>query len=76
MTKEEKRLQKEQKRLQRLADAYLAIKEHGWEITNVGINGSVKILVPPITDERRLWTAMWDEDGLPHWLPEFTKGEK
>lgn len=57
----------------RLADAFIAIRDYGWELYDVGDR---KMLVPPETDERRHWTAMWDEDGLPHWLPKFTEGEK
>ncbi|MFQ3543460.1 hypothetical protein Q7A53_05190 [Halobacillus rhizosphaerae] len=58
----------------KLADAFLAIRDHGWELREV-IEGK-KILVPPEDDERRTWTAIWDEDGLPHWLPKFSEGEK
>ena len=63
-------------RLSRLADAYIAIRDYGWELRSVGLSGTKFILVPPITDDRRLWTAMWDEDGLPHWLPKFSEGEE
>ena len=61
-------------RMSRLADAYIAIKDHGWNFSP--ITSSRKILVPPLNDERRGWTAMWDEDGIPHWMPKFSKGEK
>jgi hypothetical protein len=59
-------------RTNRLADAFIAIRDYGWELHTVGTR---KILVPPETDDRRYWTAMWDKDGLPHWLPKFTEGE-
>jgi hypothetical protein len=61
-------------RINKLADAYIAIKEHDWELLSNPLNG-MKILVPPLTDERRFWTAIWDEDGLPHYLPKFSEGE-
>ena len=63
-----------EKRLARLSDAFIAIRDYGWELSDGGVGGR-KILIPPITDERRFWTAMWDEDGLPHWLPKFSAGE-
>lgn len=57
----------------KLADAFVAIRDHDWELVQ---RGKKKILVPPQTDERRSWAAIWDADGLPHWLPKFTQGEK
>lgn len=57
----------------RLADAFIAIRDYDWELVKAG---DKKILLPPITDNRRFWTAMWDKDGLPHWLPKFSEGEK
>ena len=57
----------------RLADAFIAIRDYGWEFHDVG---NRRILVPPSTDERSLWTAIWDDDGLPHWLPKYTEGER
>lgn len=53
----------------KLADAFIAIRDHNWELHDVG---SRKILVPPSSDERRMWCAEWDEDGLPHWLPKYS----
>ena len=44
----------------KLADAFIAIRDHNWQLVAAG---NKKILVPPITDERRMWTAMWDENG-------------
>lgn len=57
-------------RVNKLADAFLAIRDHGWELHEIG---NRKIIVPPPADERRHWCAMWDEDGLPHWLPEYSE---
>jgi hypothetical protein len=68
-------LQKENKELSKLANGYIALSEHYWELHDRGLSRS-KLLVPPITDERYMWTAMWDKNGLPHWLPDFIKGEK
>lgn len=56
----------------RLADAFLAIRDHGWELSYLY---GRPLLVPPETDERRSWCAEWDKNGLPHWLPKFTEGE-
>lgn len=67
-------MSKEETRLKRLADAFIAVRDYDWEIYYIG-NGR-KILVPPFDDERRFWTAIWDEDGLPHWLPKFSEGQK
>lgn len=61
-------------RVNRLADAFLAIRDHGWEIVNLGFN-TKKIIVPPLDDKRRDWCATWDEDGLPHWLPKYSEDE-
>jgi hypothetical protein len=57
----------------RLKDAEIAVKEHGW--TWVNMHGIRDILVPPEEDEKRNWTAMWDKDGLPHWLPKYSEEE-
>lgn len=61
-------------RINKLADAFLAIRDHGWELVQVTEEGK-KILMPPTNDDRRYWCAMWDEDGLPHWLPKYSEGE-
>ncbi|WP_306792896.1 hypothetical protein [Neobacillus paridis] len=37
-------------KMNKLADAFIAIRDYGWEIHTIGIR---KILVPPETDERR-----------------------
>lgn len=57
-------------RVNRLADAFLAIRDHGWEVSN---SHPRPTLLPPLKDERRQWCAMWDEDGLPHWLPKYSE---
>lgn len=31
-----------------------------------------KVLVPPEGDKRRYLTALWDESGLPHYLPKYS----
>ncbi|MGG0667901.1 hypothetical protein ABE073_05145 [Lederbergia citrisecunda] len=59
-------------RISRLADAFLAVRDHGWRVAN---NYSRLILVPPESDEKSNWCALWDEDGLPHWLPKYSEGE-
>ncbi|MEK3955775.1 MULTISPECIES: hypothetical protein [unclassified Psychrobacillus] len=53
-------------------DAVIAIRDHGWRF-----EGSPQrpLLVPPLEDERRQWTAMWDEHGYPHWLPRCSEGK-
>jgi hypothetical protein len=58
----------------RLKDAEIAVEQYGWEWVNM--HGIRDILLPPEDDERRGWTAMWDENGLPHWLPRYSEGEK
>lgn len=60
-------------RANKLADAFLAIRDHGWEVSHYYPR---PLLVPPTTDERRQWCAKWDEDGLPHWLPKYSEGEE
>lgn len=46
-------------------DALVAEKVFGW------VRGS-DFLVPPPGDHRWTWAARWDEDGLPHWLPDYS----
>lgn len=52
-------------------DAIIAIRDYGWRF-----NGSPQrpLLLPPLNDNRRMWTAMWDEHGYPHWLPKYSQG--
>lgn len=57
-------------------DAILAIKEHGWKFVQPHKESDLKILVPPFNDERRFWTAMWNEFGYPHWLPRYSEGKE
>ena len=58
--------------MSRSKDAKIAVEKYGWKWHNhYGRN----ILMPPQNDERWNWTAIWDENGIPHWLPRFSKGE-
>lgn len=57
----------------RLADATIAVRDHAWEW--VIVRSGRKILMPPVKDKRFMWTAMWDKDGLPHYLPKYSEGE-
>lgn len=52
-------------------DAVIAIRDHGWSFSD--IDGRRKLLVPPEGDKRQYWTAMWDENGFPHWLPAYSE---
>lgn len=58
----------------RLEDAEIAIREHGWKWRNV--NGIKSILVAPDDDPKRHWTAIWDENGIPHFLPRYSERDK
>lgn len=58
-------------RVEKLASAYLAINRHDWTMSNTERN----LLIPPTTDKRYNWTAMWDEDGIPHHMPNFLEIE-
>ena len=55
----------------RKQDAQIAVEIHGWEWKNT--YGIRNILVPPEDDDRRYWTAIWDEDGIPHYLPKYSE---
>ncbi len=57
----------------RKLDAEIAVKEYGWVWINA--HGIRNILVPPENDPRRYWTAIWDKDGIPHFLPKYSEGE-
>ena len=59
--------------MSRLLDAEIAVKEHGWAWEEAY---GRQLLVPPEGDKRRGWAAMWDQDGIPHWLPKYSEGEK
>jgi hypothetical protein len=56
----------------RMKDAEVAARDYGWRWSEVY---GRRILHPPYDDPRHLWTAMWDRDGIPHWLPRFSEGE-
>lgn len=58
--------------MSRLLDAEIAVNEHGW-VWEEAYNR--KLLVPPEGDPRRGWAAMWDQDGIPHWLPNYSEGQ-
>lgn len=55
----------------RFEDAIVAIRDHGWSFESSG-DGRRSILSPPEGDPRRFWTAMWDDNGFPHWLPQYS----
>lgn len=46
-------------------DALVAEKVMGW-VREQGF------LLPPVGDPRRNWAAIWDEQGLPDWLPDYS----
>jgi hypothetical protein len=58
----------------RLLDAKIAVEEHGWRWAKV--NDSLNFLIPPENDERINWAGAWDENGIPHYLPKYSQGEK
>lgn len=70
---ENKELKSKLNKLQKLADAYIAIRDYEWEIFE---QGDSKVLIPPESDKRRYWTGKWDEDGIPQYLPNFSECEK
>jgi guanylate kinase len=55
----------------RLLDAEIAVKNHGWKWINMC--GIREILIPPDNSEMTNWTAMWDKDGIPHFLPPYSR---
>ncbi len=55
----------------RLKDADIAVEKHGW--TWVNRFGDRPILLAPEGDERIHWCAQWDENGIPHYLPHYSK---
>ena len=57
--------------MNRKLDAELAVKYHGWKWVNY--HGNKDILIPPEESEMSYWTTMWDQDGIPHYLPEYSK---
>ena len=55
----------------RLLDAKIAVEKHGWVWENM--HGIRDVLVAPEGDERRYWTAIWDKNGIPHFLPKYSQ---
>ena len=60
--------------MSREKDALIAVEKYGWKWENK--HGYRELLVPPIDDPRRLWTGIWGEDGIPHYLPRYSEGEE
>ena len=60
--------------MSREKDIEIAISKYGWSWENA--HGIRNILVPPENDPKRNWTAMWDEKGIPHYLPRYSEGEE
>lgn len=60
--------------MNRKLDAEIAVKKHGWKWVNM--HGIKDILVPPDDSKMRHWTAEWDKNGIPHFLPQFSKEEQ
>jgi hypothetical protein len=60
--------------MNRMNDAEIAVEKYGWRWINP--YGNKEILVPPEGDERNGWTGMWDENGIPHYLPEYSNEVK
>jgi len=57
--------------MNRLLDAKIAVEKYGWRWSE--ILGGRKLLVPPEGDHREFWTAIWDKDGIPHYLPKYSE---
>ncbi len=57
----------------RRTDASIAEHVYGWRW--VSGYGGKRLLSPPAGDPRCSWTAAYDDDGIPHWLPRFSEGE-
>lgn len=51
-------------------DALIAEKLFNWEWNKV--NDDRQMLVPPLDNERRFWTGMWENNGIPHYLPRYS----
>jgi hypothetical protein len=56
----------------RLLDAKIAVEKHGWKW--VKVDEVRELLVPPDDNERINWAGMWDENGIPHYLPKYSQG--
>jgi hypothetical protein len=46
-------------------DALIATSVFGWRIEG-------RLTVPPPGDPRISWCAMWDAEGRPHWMPNYS----
>ena len=55
----------------RMKDAEIAVKQHGWQWVNQ--YGNRAILMPPDDSPMKHWTAMIDENGIPHYLPKYSE---
>ncbi len=60
--------------MDRMKDAEIAVKEHGWQWVNM--HGIREILIPPKGHKMENWVAMWDENGIPHYLPKYSQETK
>lgn len=60
--------------MSREKDIEIAIEKYGW--TWVNAHGIRNILLPPENDPRYLWTALWDKNGVPNYLPKYSEGEE
>lgn len=54
----------------RMADAAIAVEVHGWR-WDESLKGR-PILLPPEGDDRMFWAALYDREGIPHWLPRYS----
>lgn len=59
--------------MSRELDAKIAVKWYGWRWNENTVGG--KLLLPPPDDKRTHWCGIWDENGIPHYLPRYSKGE-
>jgi hypothetical protein len=57
--------------MNRKLDVEIAVNKYGWQWVNP--HGTRSLLVPPDDSHMRLWSAIWDQDGIPHYLPEYSK---
>lgn len=55
--------------MSREIDVLIAEKIFNWEWSNIRER---KFLSPPLTDEISNWTGMWNEKGIPHYLPHYS----
>ncbi len=52
-------------------DAVVAEKVMGWKWISPETPGN-PLLVSPPDDKRQLWSGIWDERGIPHYLPFYS----